>query len=396
MQFQAKYWRTKNSVRISDKRFLVSKSKNFELVFVREMNCMKNLVWRHSIRSRFQKLGTHSSSRKKDVPSLISCYQKRRKMDYYAVLEVEKDCTNDEILDAYRRLALKWHPDSLRHPDIIHDNEEEAATKFRQISEAYQVLSDGERRKNYDESVSMAKKEEESAPASNDKSQETAPKDDEAQAATATSNDEPEETAASDDESEEAPSDDESEEAAFDDEFEETASNNEPPQTTTPKDESEPIPSMDNAATEGASSPSNVTPEPSSFAFLPPEQIFQQVFGPVPIPEVAEDDSNSNRGSGSRVQGFFNIAGQVGALFGSLNFGNLGTSGLGKRKHDGCAGDGSGNDGTSIATRIENGKKIVTITVRGEDAETITVFENGVLTSTTETRYGILAKFLQK
>lgn len=66
-------------------------------------------------------------------------------VDYYSVLEVTKTATNDEIKKAYRRLALKWHPD--KNP-----NDQELATKkFKEISEAYEVLSDDKKRRMYDQ-----------------------------------------------------------------------------------------------------------------------------------------------------------------------------------------------------------------------------------------------------
>ncbi|CAG9861921.1 unnamed protein product [Phyllotreta striolata] len=64
--------------------------------------------------------------------------------DYYKVLKVQKNATSEEIKKAYRQLALKWHPD--KNPD----NKEEATKKFREISEAYEILSDSKKRKSYD------------------------------------------------------------------------------------------------------------------------------------------------------------------------------------------------------------------------------------------------------
>ena len=66
------------------------------------------------------------------------------KRDYYEVLGVEKNSEPDQIKSAYRKLALKYHPD--RNPD---DSDAEAA--FKEASEAYEVLSDTEKRSNYDQ-----------------------------------------------------------------------------------------------------------------------------------------------------------------------------------------------------------------------------------------------------
>lgn len=65
-------------------------------------------------------------------------------LNYYEILEVPKNCSDTEVKKAYRRLAMKWHPD--KNPD----NAEEAALKFQQIGEAYDVLSDMEKRAIYD------------------------------------------------------------------------------------------------------------------------------------------------------------------------------------------------------------------------------------------------------
>ena len=66
------------------------------------------------------------------------------KRDYYEVLGVSKTATDAEIKKAYRSLAKKYHPDA--NPD-----NEEAAAKFKEASEAYAVLSDAEKRKQYDQ-----------------------------------------------------------------------------------------------------------------------------------------------------------------------------------------------------------------------------------------------------
>ncbi|KAJ2664488.1 Molecular chaperone (DnaJ super) [Coemansia sp. RSA 1200] len=66
--------------------------------------------------------------------------------DYYSILGVTKEADDDELKKAYRKLALKWHPD--RHKD---DDKEHAEKEFKDVSEAYEVLSDKQKRQIYDQ-----------------------------------------------------------------------------------------------------------------------------------------------------------------------------------------------------------------------------------------------------
>lgn len=67
------------------------------------------------------------------------------KRDYYEVLGISKNATKDEIKQAYRKMALQHHPDR-----VPADQKNEAEEKFKEISEAYAVLSDDEKRRQYD------------------------------------------------------------------------------------------------------------------------------------------------------------------------------------------------------------------------------------------------------
>lgn len=66
------------------------------------------------------------------------------KRDYYEVLGVSKKATNDEIKKAYRKLALKFHPD--RNP-----GDKAAEENFKEAAEAYEVLSESQKRQRYDQ-----------------------------------------------------------------------------------------------------------------------------------------------------------------------------------------------------------------------------------------------------
>lgn len=63
--------------------------------------------------------------------------------DYYSILGIEKGASEDDIKKAYRKQALKWHPDKNKSPH--------AEEKFKEIAEAYEVLSDPKKRDIYDQ-----------------------------------------------------------------------------------------------------------------------------------------------------------------------------------------------------------------------------------------------------
>jgi curved DNA-binding protein CbpA len=68
--------------------------------------------------------------------------------DYYGILGVSRDATEEEIKRAYRRLALKYHPDRC-------SGDLESEERFKEINEAYAVLGDRDKRREYDQAVDI-------------------------------------------------------------------------------------------------------------------------------------------------------------------------------------------------------------------------------------------------
>ncbi|KAJ4958154.1 hypothetical protein NE237_025265 [Protea cynaroides] len=66
-------------------------------------------------------------------------------VDYYNILKLDRNATDEDLKKSYRKLAMKWHPD--KNPN----DKKEAEAKFKQISEAYEVLSDPQKRAVYDQ-----------------------------------------------------------------------------------------------------------------------------------------------------------------------------------------------------------------------------------------------------
>lgn len=79
--------------------------------------------------------------------------KKSKRKDYYKILGVNKSANEDEIKKAYRKRALVHHPD--RHSGATEDEKKEHEKKFKEVGEAYGVLSDAKKRSRYDNGVDI-------------------------------------------------------------------------------------------------------------------------------------------------------------------------------------------------------------------------------------------------
>ena len=79
--------------------------------------------------------------------------KKSKRKDYYKILELSKDAGESEIKKAYRLMAVKWHPD--KHQQAGEEAMQEAERKFKDVGEAYSVLSDPQKKQQYDQGMDL-------------------------------------------------------------------------------------------------------------------------------------------------------------------------------------------------------------------------------------------------
>ncbi len=79
--------------------------------------------------------------------------KKAKRKNYYEILGVDKSMGESEVKKAYRKKAVQWHPD--KHANSSAEEQKEAEAKFKDIGEAYAVLSDAQKRKMYDEGADI-------------------------------------------------------------------------------------------------------------------------------------------------------------------------------------------------------------------------------------------------
>jgi DnaJ-class molecular chaperone len=97
--------------------------------------------------SKVQELDPNANLKEK-IQDAKKKERQAKKKDYYAILGVSKSASEDEIKKAYKKLALKYHPD--RNRNKTEAEQEEAKRKFKDVAEAHGVLTDKEKKKMYD------------------------------------------------------------------------------------------------------------------------------------------------------------------------------------------------------------------------------------------------------
>ena len=94
--------------------------------------------------SSFHSTQQHENKRRKKFDTTENDKNNMGGRDFYKILGVERDASENELKKAYRKLAMKWHPD--KNPD----KQEQAEKKFKEVSEAYEVLTDPKKKEIYD------------------------------------------------------------------------------------------------------------------------------------------------------------------------------------------------------------------------------------------------------
>jgi len=104
----------------------------------------------HKAKELAEKEGDKDTIREVDVgiKSTKKLLKKFKRKDYYSILGVERTCTEEELKKGYRKAALKWHPD--RHTGANEEEKKKAESHFKDVNEAYSILSNSTKRQQYD------------------------------------------------------------------------------------------------------------------------------------------------------------------------------------------------------------------------------------------------------
>ncbi len=125
-------------------------NENYTKAYLRRGHINRDLENYDEARYDYEKVKTLDPSNR-EVHSLIEAVKaeakKAKKKDYYKILEIPNTATPDEIKKAYRKLAPRYHPDKNNGSE---EQKKNAEKMFRDVTEAYQVLSDPKKKQMYD------------------------------------------------------------------------------------------------------------------------------------------------------------------------------------------------------------------------------------------------------
>ena len=128
----------------------ISLNERYWKAYVRRGNIFMALKMYEEARSDYQKVKDSEPDNKEVIKLLEEAKKeekKAKKRDYYHILGIGKDASQDEIRKAYKKLALKWHPD---RNNTSEEQKKMAEKTFRDINDSYSVLSDTQKRQQYD------------------------------------------------------------------------------------------------------------------------------------------------------------------------------------------------------------------------------------------------------
>jgi DnaJ family protein C protein 7 len=138
---------------LKDANKSISLNENYMKAYIRRGQIYMGLKLFEEARFDFQKV-KESEPGNKEVINLLENAKKEekkaKKRDYYKILDLKPDANENDIRKAYKKLALKWHPDRNNESD---ETKQMAEKKFRDISDAYSVLSDAKKKQMYDSGV---------------------------------------------------------------------------------------------------------------------------------------------------------------------------------------------------------------------------------------------------
>jgi DnaJ family protein C protein 7 len=140
----------KNAEAAQDCSKAIELDPNYLKAYTRRANCYLALEqYEEAVRDleKAQQLDPEDEEISRSLRQAKLELKKSKRKDYYKILGIPKNAGDDEIKKAYRKLALKWHPDKNQESE---ETKKKAEQMFKDVGEAYAVLSDPKKKRRYD------------------------------------------------------------------------------------------------------------------------------------------------------------------------------------------------------------------------------------------------------